>query len=80
MTAVVCPACIGVCAVPLNPLCWACLIGQCGLATVTTGCFNSNTTIYKIEYDTIKEVPIYELKKNDLVLAESYYIKWYRDN
>ena len=50
---------------------WACLIGLCGLATVTTGCFNSNTTIYKIEYDIIKEVPIYELKKNDLVLANN---------
>ena len=71
LTAVVCPACIGVCAVPLNPLCWACLIGLCGLTTVSTGCFNSNTTIYKIEYGKIKEVPIYELEKNDLVLADN---------
>ena len=70
-TAVVCPACISVCAVPLNPLCWACLIALCGGGTVVTGCFNSDTTIYKIEYGQIKDVPIYELKKNDLVLANN---------
>ena len=71
VTAVVCPACITVCAVPLNPLCWACLIALCGGGTVVTGCFNSDTTIYKIEYGQIKDVPIYELKKNDLILANS---------
>ena len=70
-TAVVCPACITVCAVPLNPLCWACLVALCGGATVVTGCFNSDTKIYKMEYGQIKDVPIYELKKNDLVLANN---------
>jgi intein/homing endonuclease len=71
LTAVVCPACISVCAVPLNPLCWACLVALCGGATVVTGCFNSDTKIYKMEYGQIKDVPIYELKKNDLVLANN---------
>jgi intein/homing endonuclease len=71
VTAVVCPACITVCAVPLNPLCWACLVALCGGATVVTGCFNSDTKIYKMEYGQIKDVPIYELKKNDLVLANN---------
>ena len=70
-TAVVCPACISACVVPLNPICWACLIALCGGGTVLTGCFNSNTTIYKIEDGKIKDVPIYELKKNDLVLANN---------
>lgn len=69
LTVAVCPACISVCAVPLNPLCWACLIG-CGGATAMTGCFDSNTTIYRLEDGQIKDVPIHELKKNDLVLAD----------
>ena len=70
-TAVACPACISVCAVPLNPLCWACIIALCGGATVATGCFNSDTKIYKIEDGEIKDTPIYDLKKNDLVLANN---------
>ena len=73
VTAVVCPACITVCAVPLNPLCWACLVALCGGATVVTGCFNSDTKIYKMEYGQIKDVPIYELKKNeDEILRKMY--------
>ena len=68
--AVVCPACLSVCAFPLNPLCWACLAG-CGGGTILTACFDSKTTIKKIEDGQIKTIPIYELKKNDLVLANN---------
>ena len=71
ITAVVCPACLSVCAVPLNPLCWGCLIALCGLTTAATGCFDSDTTIYRLEDGQIKAVPIHELKKNDFILANN---------
>lgn len=65
----VCPACAAVCVVPINPLCWACVVSLCAAGPVLTGCFDSDTIIPKIENGLIKNVPIYELKKNDLVLA-----------
>lgn len=71
MAAIACPQCASLCLMPLNPLCWACLVAWCGGATVASGCFDSDTKIYKIENGQIKGVSIYELKKNDLVLANS---------
>ena len=59
----VCPACASVCAIPFNPLCWICVASLCVTAPILTGCFNSDTKIYKIENGLIKNVPIYQLKK-----------------
>jgi intein/homing endonuclease len=66
-----CPACATVCAVPFNPLCPICIASLCVFAPITTGCFSSDTTIAKIEDGQIKNVSIYELKTNDLVLANN---------
>ena len=68
---IACPACASVCFFPLNPLCLACILEMCVAAPVLTACFSSDTTIYKIEDDQIKEASIDELKVNDLVLANN---------
>ena len=69
----VCPACAAVCIVPFNPLCITCVMSNCVFAPVLTACFSSDTTIFKIENGEIKDVPIYQLKENDLVLANNEY-------
>ena len=68
---VACPACASVCIIPFSPLCIACVLEFCVAVPVMTACFSSDTTIYKIEDGQIKEVSIYELKVNDLVLANN---------
>ena len=67
----VCPACAGVCIVPFNPLCIACVLANCIVGPVATACFSSDTTISKLENGKIKDVSVYELKENDLVLANN---------
>ena len=67
----VCPACAGVCIIPFNPLCIACVLANCIVGPVATACFSSDTTISKLENGKIKDVSIYELKENDLVLANN---------
>ena len=67
----VCPACAFVCIVPVNPICIACVASLCAFAPVLTGCFNSDTKIFKLEDGQIKAVSIYELKKNDLVVSNN---------
>ena len=69
----VCPTCTALCIIPFSPLCIACVISNCLAGPILTACFNSDTTISKIENGEIKEVPIYELKENDLVLANNEY-------
>ena len=44
---------------------------MCAFAPVLTGCFNSDTKIFKLEDGQIKAVSIYELKKNDLVVSNN---------
>ena len=68
---VACPACAAVCIIPFNPVCIACVLEMCVAIPALTACFSSDTTIYKIEEGQIKEVSIYELKVNDLVLANN---------
>jgi len=68
---VACPACAPVCIIPFSPICIACVLELCVAVPVLSACFSSDTTIYKIEDDLIKEVSIYELKVNDLVLANN---------
>ena len=65
----VCPACASVCIIPINPLCAACVATLCVFGTFATACFDSDTIISKVEDGQIKKVSIYELKTNDLVLA-----------
>ena len=48
-------------------------MSNCVFAPVLTACFSSDTTIFKIENGEIKDVPIYQLKENDLVLANNEY-------
>ena len=67
----VCPACAGVCIIPFNPLCIACVLANCIVGPVATACFSSDTTISKLENGKIKDVSVYELKENDLVLANN---------
>jgi intein/homing endonuclease len=67
----VCPVCAGVCFFPFNPLCIACVLANCIVAPVATACFSSDTTISKLENGKIKDVSVYELKENDLVLANN---------
>ena len=66
-----CPACAPLCAIPFNPACDACILALCVIGPITTACFSSDTKISKIEDGQIKDVSIYELKKNDLVLANN---------
>ena len=67
----VCPACTALCVIPFNPLCAACVATLCVFGTLATACFDSDTIISKIEDGQIKKVSIYELKSNDLVLANN---------
>ena len=67
----VCPACAAVCIIPFNPLCILCIISNCIAGPIVTACFSPDTTISKLENGEIKEVSIYELKENDLVLANN---------
>ena len=67
----VCPACATVCIIPFNPLCILCIISNCIAGPIVTACFSPDTTISKLENGEIKEVSIYELKENDLVLANN---------
>ena len=66
-----CPACAAVCAIPFNPLCPICIATLCVVAPLSTACFSPDTTIAKLEDGKIKYVSIYQLKKNDLVLANN---------
>lgn len=66
-----CPACAPLCIIPFNPACDACILALCVIGPITTACFSSDTTISTIEDGQIKEVSIYELKENDLVLANN---------
>ena len=66
-----CPACAPLCVIPFNPACDACILALCVIGPITTACFSSDTTISKLEDGQIKDVSIYELKKNDLVLANN---------
>ena len=67
----VCPACTYVCLIPFNPLCIACILANCVAAPILTACFSSDTTISKFENGELKDVSIYELKENDIVLANN---------
>jgi intein/homing endonuclease len=67
----VCPVSAGVCFFPFNPLCIACVLANCIVGPVATACFSSDTTISKLENGKIKDVSVYELKENDLVLANN---------
>ena len=67
----VCPACATVCIIPFNPLCILCIISNCIAGPIVTACFSPDTTISKLENGEIKEVSIYELIENDLVLANN---------
>ena len=67
----VCPACTAVCVIPFNPLCIACVASLCVAVPVATACFHEDTKITKFENGQIKEVYIYELNKNDIVLANN---------
>ena len=67
----VCPACATICIIPFNPLCILCIISNCIAGPIVTACFSPDTTISKLENGEIKEVSIYELKENDLVLANN---------
>ena len=66
-----CPACAPLCAIPFNPACDACILALCVIGPITTACFSPDTKISTIEDGQIKDVLIYELKKNDLVLANN---------
>ena len=65
-----CPACALICFIP-NPACLACIASLCATGPILTACFDSETIISKIEDGQIKKVSIYELKVNDLVLANN---------
>ena len=67
----VCTVCRGVCIISFNPLCIACVLANCIVAPIASGCFSSDTTISKLENGKIKDVSVYELKENDLVLANN---------
>jgi hypothetical protein len=67
----ICAACSLVCIVPLSPICISCLSTICLWGVTLSACFNSDTKISKIENGQINEVSIYDLKKNDLVLANN---------
>jgi len=67
----ICAACIILCISPYAPVCGGCLATFCGAAPFATACFDPDTKISKIEDGQIKEVSIYELQKNDLVLANN---------
>ena len=66
-----CPACAPLCVIPFNPACDACILALCVIGPITTACFSPDTKISTIEDGQIKDVSIYELKKNDLVLANN---------
>ena len=66
-----CPACAPLCVIPFNPACDACILALCVIGPITTACFSSDTKISTIEDGQIKEVSIYELKENDIVLANN---------
>ena len=67
----VCPACAGACIIPFSPFCIACVLANCVAGPILTACFSSDTSISKLENGEIKEVSIYELKENDIVLANN---------
>lgn len=67
----VCPACTAVCIIPFNPLCITCVASLCVVVPMATACFDKNTKIAKYENGQIKDANIYELKKNDIVLANN---------
>ena len=67
----ICPACAAVCFIPINPICIACVMSNCVFAPVLTACFSSDTIISKFENGELKDVSIYELKENDIVLANN---------
>ena len=66
-----CPVCATLCIIPFNPLCIGCIASVCVALGVTTACFEQNTKISKFENGQIKDVYIYQLKKNDIVLANN---------
>jgi hypothetical protein len=47
------------------------MVTLCVTVPIATACFSDNTKIIKFENGQIKNVYIYELKKNDLVLANN---------
>lgn len=61
-----CAACAGACIGNVF-VCAACVILLCPGSL----CFSSNTTFYKNKNGQLKEVPIHEIKKNDLVLSNN---------
>ena len=67
----ICPACSAVCIIPFNPLCITCVASLCVVVPMATACFDENTKIAKYENGQIKDANIYELKKNDIVLANN---------
>lgn len=66
-----CPACASLCIIPFNPACDACILALCVIGPITTACFSPDTKISKIVNGQIKNVSIYELKENDIVLANN---------
>ena len=66
-----CPICASFCVIPFNPACDACILAFCVIGPITTACFSSDTKISKIVDGQIKNVSIYELKENDLVLSNN---------
>lgn len=64
-----CPACASLCIIPFNPACDACILALCVIGPITTACFSSDTKISAIKDGQIKQVPIYDLKENDLVIS-----------
>ena len=67
----VCPACAGVCIIPFNPFCISCVLANCVAVPMLTACFSSDTTISKFENGELKDISIYDLKENDIVLANN---------
>ena len=66
-----CPVCASFCVIPFNPACDACILAFCVIGPITTACFSSDTKISKIVDGQIKNVSIYELKENDLILGNN---------
>ena len=67
----VCPACTFVCIIPFSPLCISCVLANCVAAPILTACFSSDTTISKFENGELKDISIYDLKENDIVLSNN---------
>lgn len=66
-----CPACAPLCIIPFNPACDACILALCVIGPITTACFSSDTKISKIVDGQIKNISIYDLKENDIVLSNN---------